>query len=200
MNDIIDILNKIKFVPEHMQDEVFRNIKKCIENEVNKSCNPMKLLVKRLKELEFGETDSIETQKIISIVIHTAPSDWFWMKPIYCESTKRKSKSCGFEYYVNNEFKRFVNKEMKHLDFEDKYGFVATIAQQAKIHKIDVIEDSYWIYKDGANAEIWLRTTTQFAKEMIYWFEWCIDDNAEEDNEWAYRILNSLEKNFPKKE
>ena len=38
MNDIKDILNKMKFVPEHMQDEVLRNIKDKIEEEIAEDC------------------------------------------------------------------------------------------------------------------------------------------------------------------
>ena len=59
MNDIKDILNMMKFVPENMQDEVLQNIKKNIEEEINKSCNPIDLLVQRLKELKFGQEENI---------------------------------------------------------------------------------------------------------------------------------------------
>ena len=53
MNDVKDILNKMKFVPEELQDEVLQRIKKCAEEEIVKSCNPIDLVVQRLKD--FGQ-------------------------------------------------------------------------------------------------------------------------------------------------
>lgn len=200
MNDIKDIVNKMRFVPEHMQDEVFENIKKCIENEIQKSCNPIDLVIERLKELKFGETGNEEaTVKIIRIIKRTAPCDWFHMKPIYCSPTEQTAPS-GYKYLVNRPFSDFIREEYQQEieGHHDVICLVTEIAQQANRKNIDVIESSYWMYKDGANGELWIETSESFAKEMIYWFEQCFCKDAEEDLEWAYKILNLLEESFPK--
>ena len=72
MNDIKDILNKMKFVPEELQDAVLKKIKKSIEEEIVKSCNPIDLVTQRLKELNFGDKnspkDSEQDRRIIRII------------------------------------------------------------------------------------------------------------------------------------
>jgi len=208
MDDIKDILNMMKFVPADMQDEVLKNIKKGIEKEINKSCNPIDLLIQRLKELKFGEEEnSYQDKKIIRIISKCMPIDWFYMEPIYCESkTKTKKYDNWTEHWkVNEEYEKFIKEEIKDAkrrddDELDIYWLVREIAQESNNKHIDVIEDSYWIYKDGANWETWLNTTKQLANEMISWFECCFSKNDEDDVESAYEILNKLEENFPKKE
>ena len=71
MNDVKDILNKMKFVPEELQDSVLERIKECVEEEINKSCKPIDLVVQRLKELQFGDKkskDSAEDRRIIRMI------------------------------------------------------------------------------------------------------------------------------------
>ena len=93
MNDIKDILNKMKFVPEELQDEVLKRIKKYAEEEIVKSCNPIDLVTKKLKELNFGsEENSEQDRRIIRIIINCMPYDWFYMNPIYCQSVKKKQQ------------------------------------------------------------------------------------------------------------
>lgn len=43
-------------------------------------------------------------------------------------------------------------------------------------------------------------TANQLAKEMLYWFEKCLNPRDDEDIEWAYKVLNSLEESFPREE
>jgi len=202
MDDIKDIINKMKFVPEEMQDEVLRNIKKCIDNEISKSCDPIKTVVERLNELKFGQTDNEKrTRRIIRIVINSAPSDWFYMKPIYCETKRITYKHSSVPDAVNGRFTRFIESEIKDLDdAESKMWLLVRIAQLTNSRNIDVLEDSYWVWKDGANGEIWIQKTNQFATEVFFWFEHCLCSEDDEDAEWAYKVLNLLEEGFPKKE
>lgn len=202
MNDIKDIINKMKFVPQEMQDEVLKNIKKCIENEIKKSCDPIKAVVERLNELEFGKSDDeFKTNKIIGMIINSAPSNWFWMKPMYCRTNRITYEHSKVTDAVNPDFTQFIESEIRNLDDpEREVWLLVEIAQQANTRNIDVIEDSYWVWKDGANAEIWIHTTNQLAKEMLYWFEKCLNPRDDEDIEWAYKVLNSLEESFPKEE
>ena len=202
MKDIKNILNKMKFIPEELQDVVLENIKECIEKEIVKSYDPIKLLIEKLNKLNFGN-DTEQDRKIIRIIIKCMPCDWFFMKPKYCEAVQ-KTKDYGdwtSKWYVNESFKKFIKNEIKDIEDEnDAYYLIRQIAQEAKNKKIDVIDDSYWIHKDGANGEIWFHTTPQLAKEMIYWFEDCFSEDNEDDVETAYKILNELEKSFPQKD
>lgn len=208
MNDVKDILNMMKFVPKNMQDEVLQNIKKSIEEEINKSCNPIDLVIQRLKELKFGEEEnSYQDRTIIRMISKCMPVDWFYMEPIYCESITKTKKHDNWTdiWKVNEEYKKFIKKEIKDAKRRDDdelaiYWLVRQIAQESNNRHIDVIKDSYWIHKDGANWETWLNTTKQLANEMISWFECCFDIDDESDVESAYKILNKLEENFPKKE
>lgn len=156
MNDIKDIINKIKFVPEEMQDEVLKNIKRCIENEINKSCDPIKAVVERLNELKFGKSDDEEkTNKIILRIINSAPSDWFYMKPIYCKTKRITYEHSSVPDPINPDFTKFIESEIiDRGEPESIVWLLVQIAQQANRKHIDVLEDSYWVWKDGANGEI----------------------------------------------
>lgn len=203
MNELKDILNKMKFVPEHMQDKVLENIVERIEEEINKSCNPVDLVVERLKELNFGNNENEEIdRKIIRIIANCLPEDWFFMKPRYCESVERTKKHDNWtqKWKVNEVFDRFIKQEIKDKDDDDQtYWLIREIAQQSNAMNVDIIKDSYWIYKDGANWETWLYTTKELANEMSNWFIDCFYSSNEED-ETCYKILNELEKSFPKKD
>ena len=189
MNDIKDILNMMKFVPENMQDEVLKNIKKNIEKEINKSCNPIDLLVQRLKELKFGqEENSYQDRAIIRIISNCMHPDWFYMKPIYCESRIKTKKYDNWtdKWSVNEEYEKFIEQEIKNAKRRDDeehalYCLILRIVTESNDRHIDVIKDSYWIHKDGANWETWFNTTKQLANEMISWFECCFDGRMEED-------------------
>ena len=191
MNDVKDILNKMKYVPEEMQDIVLKSIKEKIE-----------LVVNRLKELNFGvEEDSEQDRRIIRMIISCMPPDWFYMKPIYCESTEKTKKYPTWtnNWKVNEQYRKFIDKEIKELTNDDDIRCLVTdIAQKSSNYKIDVINDSYWIYKDGANGETWLYTTKELAKEFLSWFECIFDKSIENDLIISYKVLNKLEKYLPK--
>lgn len=202
MNDVKDILNKMKYVPEEMQDIVLKSIKEKVEEEIIKSYNPIDLVVNRLKELNFGvEKDSEQDRRIIRMIISCMPPDWFYMKPIYCESIEKTKEYPTWtnKWKVNEQYEKFINKEIKELKDDDEiYCLVTDIAQKSSNYKIDVINNSYWIYKDGANWETWLYTTKELAKEFLSWFECIFDKSIEDDLIISYKVLNKLEKYLPK--
>ena len=204
MNDIKDILNKIKFVPEDMQDEVFKNIKKCVEKEIIKSCNPIDLLIQKLEELEFGKNeDNEQDRRIIKTIVSCLEDDWFYMRPIYCKSVEKEKKVSDDytrKYKVNKGFDDFIDKEIKEKDDDQIYWVIREVAQQCNAENIDCIKDSYWIYKDGANWETWIFTTKGLANEMLYWIRDCFFSSNHEDVEVCYKILNKIEKYYSKKE
>lgn len=209
MNDVKDILNKMKFVPEELQDDVLEKIKKCVEEEINKSCKPIDLVVQRLKELHFGDKkseDSEEDRKIIRMIISCMPCDWFYMNPVYCKSIK-KTKDYGTwtsEWYANQDLNDILIESI--VDYSDDkeldrivYLF-KDIAEQCYHRNINIKEDSVWLWRDGANGELWINTTKGLAKEMLYWFESCFDHENDEDVECSYKLLNKLERSFPKED
>ena len=208
MNDVKDILNKMKFVPEELQDEVLQKIKKCAEEEIVKSCNPIDLVVQRLKELNFGnkdsEKDSEQDRRIIRIIISCMPCDWFYMKPVYCESVKKTKDYDNWtsEWYVNESLNETLMKEIKDYSDDNELDIIVylfkNITDQCCRKNIDITEDSVWLWRDGSNGELWIETTQTLAKEMLYWFEGCLYDDSEEDIKCAYKVLNKLEKSFPK--
>lgn len=206
MNDIKDILNKMKFVPEELQDEVLKNIKECVEKEINKSCNPIDLVTQRLKELNFGnknsEEDSEQDRRIIRIIISCMPTDWFYMAPIYCESQiKETSKNSTITYYENKKLNEFLTTEFTEQDDYESITYICKdLIDQCYHGNIDIKKDSVWVWKDGSNAEIWINTTKSLAREMLGWFESCLYHGSDEDTECAYKLLNKLEKSFPKKD
>lgn len=206
MNDIKDILNKMKFVPENMQDEVLKNIKNKVEEEINKSCNPINLVIERLEELEFGysEEDTEKDRKIIRIIASCLNFEWYDMKPIYCESIEKTKEYPTWtnKWKVNEQYNKFIKDTIEGNENEKDYiTYVITqIAQESHNKNIDVINDSYWIYRDGANWDIWLCTTKQLANEMKSLFRECFVSRDENDIKTCYEILNKLEKSFPKKE
>lgn len=207
MNDVKDILNKMKFVPEELQDEVLKNIKKCAEEEIAKSCKPINLVVKKLKELNFGsEKDSKRDRKIIRIVVDSMPCDWFWMKPVYCKSVK-KTKDYGnwtSEWYENKDLDDLLRESIKDYFADNELDRIVylykEIANQCYHRNINIKEDSVWLWRDGANGELWIETTKSLASEIFGWFEGCLENDVEEDTECAYKLLNRLEKSFPKKD
>lgn len=207
MNDIKDILNKMKFVPEELQDEVLKNIKKCAEEEIAKSCKPIDLVVEKLKELNFGsEKDSKKDRKIIRIVVDSMPCDWFWMKPVYCKSVK-KTKDYGnwtSEWYENQDLDDLLRESIKGYVADNELDRIVylykEIANQCYHRNINIKEDSVWLWRDGANGELWIETTKSLASEIFGWFEGCLENDVEEDTECAYKLLNRLEKSFPKKD
>lgn len=203
MNDIKDILNKLKFVPEELQDTILENIKVKIEEEIIKGCNPIDLVVTKLKELEFGNTDfgndTDMDRRIIRIIISCMPTDWFWMKPLYCESVEKETNA-GHKYYVNKTLFNFLETMIEEDDPDATACEFIDIANQCHKNNIDIKKDSLWLWRDGANGELWINTTTSLAQEMLYWFEDCMFKKDEEDIECAYRVLKKLEKSFPKKD
>ena len=203
MNDIKDILNKMKFVPEELQDTILENIKVKVEEEIVKGCNPIDLVVAKLKELEFGNTDfgndTEMDRRIIRIIISCMPTDWFWMKPLYCESVQKETDA-GHKYHENKSLNKFLEDMIKDDDPDVVVCEFKDIADQCHQGNIDIKKDSIWFWRDGANGELWVNTTESLAKEMLYWFESCMYKGSEEDVECAYKLLNKLEKSFPKEE
>ena len=204
MNDIKDILNKMKFVPEELQDAVLEKIKECVEEEIDKSCKPIDLVVQRLKELHFGDKkskDSAEDRKIIRMIISCMPCDWFYMKPIYCESTEKTSPTTELKYRSNEKLDKFLAQEFREYDDEEHIVYVfKDLMDQCYYGKIDIQRDSVWLWKDGANGELWIATTKGLAKEMLYWFESCFYHGCDQDVECSYKLLNKLERSFPKED
>ena len=207
MNDVKDILNKMKFVPEELQDEVLKNIKKCAEEEIAKSCKPIDLVIKKLKELNFGsEKDSEQDRRIVRIIAGCVPCDWFYMKPVYCKSVK-KTKDYGnwiSEWYENQDLDDILEDSVRDYSIDNELDMIIyimkDITDQCYHKNIDIKKDSVWLWRDGANGELWIETTKSFAREMIGWFEGCLCNDVEEDIECAYKVLNKLEKSFPKKD
>ena len=117
MNDVKDILNKMRFVPEELQDTVLENIKKCVEKEITKSCNPIDLVTQRLKELNFGdknsERNSEQDRRIIRIITKCMPCDWFYMKPVYCEAVQKTKEydTWTSKWYVNEKLDKILALE-----------------------------------------------------------------------------------------
>lgn len=205
MNDVKDILNKMKFVPEELQDAVLEKIKKSIEEEIVKSCNPIDLVTQRLKELNFGDKnspkDSEQDRRIIRIITKCMPCDWFYMSPIYCESKiKETSKGSTITYYENKKLNQLLVEEIQDYDADSIVYILKDITDQCYHGNIDIKKDSVWIWKDGSNAELWINTTQSLASEMLGWFESCLYHGSDEDLECAYKLLNALEKSFPKKD
>lgn len=203
MNDIKDILNKLKFVPEELQDTILENIKVKVEEEIVKGCNPIDLVVTKLKELEFGNTDfgndTDMDRRIIRIIISCMPTDWFWMEPLYCESVEKETNN-GHKYHENKTLFNFLEKMIREDDYDTTaYEFI-DIANQCHKDNIDIKKDSLWLWRDGANGELWVNTTASLAREMLYWFEGCMFKENEDDVECAYRVLKKLEKSFPKED
>ena len=205
MNDVKDILNKMKFVPEELQDEVLKRIKECVEEEINKSCNPIDLAAQRLKELNFGSKDSErnseQDRRIIRIIISCMPCDWFDMSPVYCESVK-KTKDYGdwtSEWYVNEKLNEMLIDSIRDYDEDQSIVYLLKhITDQCYHGDVDIKKYSVWLWRDGANGELWINTTKSLAKEMLGWFEGCLYNGSDEDTECAYKLLNKLEKSFPK--
>lgn len=210
MNDVKDILNKMKFVPEELQDEVLKKIKKCAEEEIAKSCNPIDLVAQRLKELNFGskdsERDSEQDRRIIRIIISCMPCDWFDMKPVYCRSVKKTKEYDNWtsEWYVNQDLNDILRESIRDYNTDNELDRIIylfkDIADQCYHGDIDINKDSVWLWRDGANGELWINTTKSLAKEMLGWFESCLYYGSDEDLECSYKLLNKLEKSFPKKD
>lgn len=205
MNDVKDILNKMKFVPEELQNEVLKKIKKYAEKEIAKSCNPIDLATKRLKELNFGsEENSEQDRRIIRIIINCMPYDWFYMNPIYCQSVKKTTDHGNWtsEWYANQDLNDILREQIRDYSDDNELDMIVylfkEIAEQCYHRNINIREDSVWLWRDGANGELWINTTKGLAKEMLYWFESCFDHKNDEDVECSYKLLNKLEKSFPK--
>lgn len=210
MEDIKNILNKMKFVPEELQDAVLKNIKDCVEKEIAKSCNPIDLATQRLKELNFGdknsERDSEQDRRIIRIIISCMPCDWFWMKPVYCRSVKKTKDYDNWtsEWYVNQDLNNILREQIRDDSNNDELDSIIylfkDLIDQCYHGDVDIKKDSVWLWRDGANGELWINTTKSLAREMLGWFEGCLYHGSDEDLECAYRLLNKLEKSFPKEE
>lgn len=210
MNDIKDILNKMKFVPEELQDEVLKRIKESAEKEIAKSCNPLDLVIQRLEELNFGskdsERDSEQDRRIIRMIIACLPCDWFDMKPVYCRSVKKTKEYDNWtsKWYENQDLDDILRESIRDYSNDNELDSIVYLFQditdQCYHGDIDIKKDSVWLWRDGANGELWINTTQSFAKEMLYWFKGCMCKENEDDVECAYKLLNKLEKSFPKEE
>lgn len=210
MNDVKDILNKMRFVPEELQDTVLENIKCCIEKEITKSCNPIDLVTQRLKELNFGDKDSErnseQDRKIIRIITKCLPCDWFDMEPIYCEAVQ-KTKDYGnwtSKWYANEKLNKILVETIREIRGYDGDEYIVylfkDLIDQCYHGDVDIKKDSVWLWRDGANGELWINTTKSLAREILGWFEHCLYHENEDDIECAYKVLNELEKSFPKED
>lgn len=192
--DLKDIIKKINLIPEELQDNVIKNIENAIQKEIQASFNPVEEVCKKLDDIGFG-TDKCCNEKIINIIIKELNEadygdPFFYMSPVLC-----RNENHGKTGYVSNrDLEKLLKEEINNIE----PNFIIEFAY--KCNDVNLESDDVWIWKDGANWELWVSNTKDFAKEIKGWFNCCFIPTCDRDIKICYNILIRLNRIFPKKD
>lgn len=157
-----------------------------VEYKWDYKLNAIERLEKKLEKLGFGECLSRD-KKIIKIICKNLDGgDWCGMQPIYIDDV--------WSYNMQ----QFISKEIK--ENKNDIDYVVSVMQrliEELQDDVNIEKDGCWIYRDGANHDLWAYTHKGFVSEVNYWISDCLYEFNDSDINAAEIIIEELEKAFP---
>lgn len=90
-----------------------------------------------------------EINRIINILMET---DCFWTKPTPLTQS-------GWEEKL---FHHVANGSTNNKKIGKEIGWLLEVASDAVRDRIDIENEVYWVFRDGSNGTLWLKTQNQF--------------------------------------